>query len=102
MKAIIKFLKDLFTGKDNETWDLGRIIWFKGTLVYFAMTIYSLYQGLAIDPMNWATGFGAILAGGGAALALKNASEPVNKTTTTTISDDPPAVTTVTQEGEVK
>lgn len=72
----IKFLKDLFTGKDNATWDLGRILWFQGSIVYSAMTIYSLYQGIAIDPLNWATGFGALLAGGGAAIRLKYATEP--------------------------
>lgn len=102
MNHISKFLRDLFTGKDNKTWDLGRIMWFLGTLVYFAMTLYSLYQGIAIDPMNWATGFGAILAGGGAALALKQSSEP--KLDETIIYETPPLppVTVTKSEGEVE
>ncbi len=101
MNAIGTFFRDLFTGKDNKTWDLGRIIWFQGALFYCAMSLYSLYQGLAIDPMNWGTGFAAILAAGGAAMALKNNSEPKAKTTSTTIEDDPTKITTTTVEGEV-
>lgn len=72
----MKLLKDLFTGRDNKTWDLGRIMWAMGTAVYCGISVYSLYQGIAIDPLNWATGFGAILAGGGAALRLKQSDEP--------------------------
>lgn len=98
-----KLIQDLFTGKDNVTWDLGRIIWFKGTLVYFAMTFYSIFKAIAIDPLNWATGFGAIMAAGGAMLMLKKGDEPhpdVTTTTTVTSPPDPPVVVTTT-EGEV-
>ena len=79
MRHIKKFLRDLFTGRDNKTWDLGRIMWAQGFVVYCAISVYSLYQGLAIDPMNWASGLGLILAGGGAALKLKQSSEPKNE-----------------------
>jgi len=97
-----KFLRDLFTGKDNKTWDLGRVMWAKGTVVYFAMTLYSLYKGIAVDPLNWATGFGAILAAGGAAIMLKKNDEPA-PTETTVISAPPtPPVTMTTTEGEVQ
>lgn len=99
MKAINKFLKDLFTGKDNQTWDLGRILWFQGCIVYFGMTFYAIFKGQAIDPMNWATGFGALLAAGGAALMLKNASEP-SQTTTTIETPPSPPVTVTTTDGE--
>lgn len=73
---INKFFIDLFTGKDNYTWDLGRIMWCIGTFVYFAISLYSLYLGNPIDLLNWATGFGAILAGGGGMIFLKNSGEP--------------------------
>lgn len=98
-----KFLRDLFTGKDNKTWDLGRVMWAKGVIVYFAMTFYSLYKAIPIDPLNWATGFGAILAAGGAAIMLKRNDEPAPDITTTTVVTSPPdpAVITTTSEGEV-
>lgn len=99
-RRLAKFLRDLFTCRDNVTWDLGRIMWCLGTLVYFSMTLYSLYQGIPVDPLNWATGFGAILAGGGAAIALKKNDEPGHNTVTTTIQEDPTVIKTTTQEGE--
>lgn len=99
-----KFFKDLFTGKDNKTWDLGRVMWAKGTMVYFAMTLYSLYKFIPIDPLNWATGFAAILAAGGAAIMLKRNDEPAAPTTKTTVVSNPPSdptVTVTTEEGEI-
>jgi len=98
-----KFLRDLFTGKDNKTWDLGRVMWAWGTVVYFAMTLYSLYKAIPVDPLNWATGFGAILAAGGAAIMLKRQDEPHPDTTTTTTVTAPPdpSITTTASEGEV-
>jgi hypothetical protein len=98
MLQIKKFLKDLFTGKDNKTWDLGRIMWFQGVLVYFTMTLYSLYQGIAIDPMNWATGFGALMAGSGAAMLLKQSSEPSGEATI----EEEPTITTPPLPGKAK
>lgn len=79
-----KFLRDLFTGKDNKTWDLGRVMWASGVITYFAMTLYSLYKAIPVDPLNWATGFGAILAAGGAAIMLKRQDEPHSSTTVPT------------------
>lgn len=101
MRHIKKFYKDLFTGRDNKTWDLGRIMWAQGFAVYCAISIYSLYQGLAIDPMNWASGLGLILAGGGAALKLKQSSEP-KLDTFTEIETSPPNKVIITEGDEVK
>lgn len=76
LKTIIKHL---FTGKDNHTWDLGRILWFVGVMLFFAMTIYSIIDpGFAaiFNPIEWGTGFGSVLALGGVALKVKESSEP--------------------------
>lgn len=69
-------LMALFTGKDNQTLDLGRVLWAKMSVVYCAATFYALYKGHPIDYSMWATGAGLILAGGGGALALKAKTEP--------------------------
>lgn len=66
----------LFTGKDNQTLDLGRVLWAKMSVVYCAATFYALYKGHPIDYSMWAAGAGLILAGGGGALALKAKTEP--------------------------
>ncbi len=68
-----------FAGRDNITLDLGRILWALGTLVFFAMSIHSVWKGQPFDAVAWGTGFCAILGGGGAALWMKKDTEPVYK-----------------------
>jgi len=72
----MKVIKCLFTGIDNETVDLGRILWALGNLVFFALSIHSVWKGTTFDPVAWGTGFGTILAAGGAALWIKKDTEP--------------------------
>lgn len=69
-------------GKDNHTLDMGRILWFLGAIVFFALSGFAIFKGQAFDPVAWGTGFGAVLAGGGAALGMKARSEPEATTTT--------------------
>jgi hypothetical protein len=66
----------IFAGKDNRTLDLGRIMWAIGTIVYFVLSVHSVYRGAVFDPIAWGTGFGAVLAAGGAALWMKKDTEP--------------------------
>jgi hypothetical protein len=66
----------IFAGKDNHTLDLGRIMWAVGTVVYFVLSVHSVYKGAIFDPVAWGTGFGAVLAAGGAALWMKKDTEP--------------------------
>lgn len=72
------FFSAIFTGKDNATFDLGRVLWAKMSIVYCAATFYALYKGHPIDYTLWAGGAGMLLAGGGGALALKAKTEPDN------------------------
>ena len=65
-----------FTGKDNKTLDLGRILWAKGVIIFFGLSIYDIYRGAAFDASTWGIGLGAVLAAGGAALAFKSSTEP--------------------------
>lgn len=69
-------LLQTFTGADNKTIDLGRLLWAKGVFVFFGLTIYDVYRGATFDASTWGVGFGAVLAAGGAALALKAKTEP--------------------------
>jgi hypothetical protein len=75
---LINFFQKLFTGADNATWDIGRILWAKVTIVYCALTSYHAVKNGVLDPQSWAIGAGAILASGGGALGLKSKTEPTD------------------------
>lgn len=76
MSKFLQMVLHTFTGKDNTTLDIGRILWFQGVVFYFGMSAYALYTTGTFDAASWGTGFGAVLAGGGAALAMKSNTEP--------------------------
>lgn len=69
-------IRSLFTGRDNTTYDLGRVLWAKGGLAYILMTAYALSKGQQFDPVAWGAGFGAVMAGGGGAIWAKRSTEP--------------------------
>jgi len=71
-------LKHLFTGIDNTTWDLGRVLWAKISFVFCVISGWHTYHTGTFDPQAWAIGASAILAGGGGAIALKSKTEPTN------------------------
>ena len=73
---MIAVLKAMFTGKDNATIDLGRVLWAKMCVVYGISTFVFQWQGHALQFELWAAGAAALLAGGGGALALKAKTEP--------------------------
>jgi hypothetical protein len=65
------------TGRDNVSIDIGRVVW-SGLSVALAA-----FEGHAViwlhqpfDPVAFATGAGAILAAGGAAIGMKAHAEP--------------------------
>ena len=74
-----KVCKDWFTGPDGESYDIGRSLWFIGIMVFLGCTIYALWMGQKWDAIAYGTGFGGLLAGGGAAIGFKANSEPKQK-----------------------
>ncbi|WP_422930157.1 amino acid ABC transporter substrate-binding protein [Singulisphaera sp. PoT] len=70
------FLKDLVTGVDGESFDVGRVLWVASVLAFMGLSAYSLYRGGAFDALGWGTGYGAMLGGGGAGIGLKRKAEP--------------------------
>ncbi len=73
---MLSFLKDILTARDGESYDVGRVLWAIGAVAFIALTAYAVYRGGAFDPLNWGTGYGAILGGGGAGIRLKAQTEP--------------------------
>lgn len=73
MKNVIKHW---FTGPDNQTWDVGRVLWAAVVIEFMALAAYALYKGQAFDAVAYGTGAGLVLAGGGVAIGMKANSEP--------------------------
>jgi hypothetical protein len=71
-----RFFHDLFTGTDNDTYDIGRVLWFQSIQAFMILSGYALYQGWEFDPIAWGGGLAALLGGGGAAIGLKASTEP--------------------------
>ena len=76
---MIKALKQIFTGIDNETLDIGRILWAKMSICFCVISSYTSIKSGTFDPQAWAIGAGAVLAAGGGTLALKAKTEPDKK-----------------------
>ena len=72
----MNFLNGCFTGKDNATTDLGRVLWFICFVALFGMQIYSVIHGEHFDIVSAAAAYGGLLAGGAAALRIKSSTEP--------------------------
>jgi len=70
------FFRHLLTGKDNQTYDIGRILWLLSGLVFLALSIYDVLQGNPFRCVHFGAGAASILAGGGGGLALKKSTEP--------------------------
>lgn len=74
---IKKMLMDSLTTKDGQSFDLGRIIWAQGAMLFFGLTIYNVvFLHVPFDYIAFGSGFGVISAGSGAALMLKKSTEP--------------------------
>lgn len=71
-----KFFRDIFTGKDNRTYEMGRVLWFQSVQAFVLISVYSIYKGNEFDPITWGAGIAALIAGGGAAIKLKADTEP--------------------------
>jgi hypothetical protein len=75
-----QFLTHLFSGKDNQTVDLGRVMWAGLVVSYVGATFVAVFQdNKNIDYALWAVGAGTLLAAGAGGLALKHKTEPEDK-----------------------
>ena len=92
-----KFFVDMFTGPDNTTGDLGRVLIALSTFTALGLTIYSVvWKGTPWDISQYGLGIGGLLFGGGGMLLLKRSTEP-QPITQQTLQVEPGIVTT-TQE----
>lgn len=71
-----KIINDMLTGLDGESFDIGRILWAAGVISYIAYGGWHLFLNHLYNPMDYGTGLGVVLAGGGAAIGMKAKTEP--------------------------
>jgi len=69
----------LFTGKDNKSLDIGRVIWLLSVLSFIVFAFLGLYMDKPTDYIAYGTGLSTLLAAGGAALNLKSKTEPEDR-----------------------
>lgn len=70
------FLKSAFTGKDNSSADIGRILWAAAFAVFLGLAIAEAVKTGTFDMMAYAAATGAMLASGGIGLKIKASTEP--------------------------
>ena len=69
-------LTELFTGRDNTTLDLGKLLWAKMSIAFVVLTVVTIWGGHAFSLTEWAVGAGTILGAGAAATKIKETTEP--------------------------
>lgn len=71
----MEWLKHALTGKDNQTIDLGRVLWLVGAVVFFGGVVVLIYRD-KWDMMVYGGALAAVLVAGGAGLKIKETTEP--------------------------
>jgi hypothetical protein len=69
------FFKHLLTGKDNATYDIGRVTWLFGILAVIALAFYQVFH-TAVSLRELAESLGIISGAGGASVMMKKDAEP--------------------------
>jgi hypothetical protein len=73
----MKFIKDTLTGKDGESFDVGRVAAVLSFITGIGLQVYVVgWKGQPFDFLLFGSGIGAMAAGLGALLKLKEGSEP--------------------------
>jgi hypothetical protein len=70
-----EIVKQLLTGKDNETYDIGRVTWLVGIIAVIALAFYEVMNS-TVSIRELAEALGIVSAAGGASVAMKGKTEP--------------------------
>jgi hypothetical protein len=75
--GIRNFLVTTFTGRDNVSFDIGRILWAASFVLFCILEAHNVFfLHVAFDQAAFAQATGMILLGGGAAVGVKAHCEP--------------------------
>lgn len=78
MDLLKQIFFDCFTGKTNDIFDIGRILWALSVIVFLGLAIYDVVLTRDFNPEQFGIGLSLVLAGGGAALGFKRSTEKEN------------------------
>ena len=72
------FWRDIFTGKNNKTYEISRVLLFEGVQAYIIFSIYYVWHtgGDKFDPVAFGVGLASLLGGGAVGVAVKAKDEP--------------------------
>lgn len=73
---MLAHLLHAFSGRDNQSVDMGRVLWAVSVLALIVFQAHTVWTDGHFDPIAFSGGCAAILAGGGAALGMKATTEP--------------------------
>lgn len=79
MEFLKKLLHNILTGRDNETFDLGRISWIINNFSLIGFTIFNGYKNGSINIVDFANAAAVIVGAHGLALWVKQGTEPDKK-----------------------
>jgi hypothetical protein len=68
-------LKQLLTGKDNQTYDLGRVTWLLGFVAVIGLAGYEVMHG-SVNLRELAEALGIVSGASGASVMMKKDTEP--------------------------
>jgi len=74
-----EFLKQLLTGKDNQTIDIGRVSWMLFSISLIALAAFQLFQSVTVSLREFAESAGIIAGAHGASVMLKKDTEPTEE-----------------------
>ena len=72
---MVEILKQLLTGKDNHTYDIGRVTWLVSLLAVIALAAYEVMHN-TVSLRELAESLGIVSAASGASVAMKSKTEP--------------------------
>jgi len=70
-----QILQQLLTGKDNQTYDIGRVTWFLGFIAVISIAGYEVMHS-SVSLRELAEALGIVSGAGGASVMMKKDSEP--------------------------
>ena len=70
-----EILKQLLTGKDNATYDLGRVTWLLGFVAVIGLAGYEVMHG-SVNLRELAEALGIVSGASGASVMMKKDTEP--------------------------